>query len=98
MELNPKRDHWGNQETQGRKYELYRPNYASFQIDLVKSLLCENPKNYLDIGCGTGKVFFEIESLFSGFKIGIDNSPSMIHTIRSRVKEELEGKNSKVIM
>jgi ubiquinone/menaquinone biosynthesis C-methylase UbiE len=96
--LNPKRDLWGNSDNQGKKYEQYRPPYAAFQIDLVKSLLCEHPQNYLDIGCGTGKVFFEFEPLVSGYRVGIDISPSMIQTIKSRVEEVERLKNDPKLM
>ncbi len=56
----------------GNNYNKYRPPYPSYYIEKIRKV-CEEEKalgkaedfNYLDLGCGTGQIFFRICDIFT---------------------------------
>ena len=72
-------------ETQGIKYDQYRPRYPlNFLTDPLKKL--KHRRRYLDIATGTGQILFQIASNFEHSK-GIDYSGKMVSTCEGKLKE-----------
>ncbi|MBC7828704.1 MAG: amino acid adenylation domain-containing protein [Chitinophagaceae bacterium] len=54
--------------------------------DITQLILSENPENLLDIGCGTGLVYFQLAGKIRRY-IGVDFSTSAINHIHHRISE-----------
>lgn len=70
-------------ESQGIKYDIYRPKYPNSMLTKMVARL-KNKNRYLDVATGTGQIIFEICQHFQKSK-GIDLSKKMIEVCKNKV-------------
>ena len=68
-------------------YDRYRPQYSAELVHFILGLTTER-REYLDIGCGTGALLFELAPHFTQ-AIGVDVDPDMLDVAAS--KRERDG-------
>lgn len=70
------------QESEGRRYDLYRPHYHDLPFSILKTQI--PPVDFaLDVACGTGHSTISLSKIVQKV-VGIDLSPAMLEEARKR--------------